>query len=140
MALTLAEATTIATAALEAGRAEAVQALSVVVTDPGGCVRVALRGDAAGLFGLDIALAKAVTALGFNRPSSAMGKVFGGNAAAVAGLTAATGGRFLALAGGVLVFADDVLVGAVGVAGSLPENDERFAVAGVVAGGFVSPG
>ncbi len=140
MALTLAEATTIATAALEAGRAEAVQAVSVVVTDPGGCVRVALRGDAAGLFGLDIALAKAVTALGFNRPSSAMGKVFGANAAAVAGLTAATGGRFLALAGGVLVFADDVLVGAVGVAGSLPENDERFAVAGVVAGGFVSPG
>ena len=103
-------------------------------------MRVALRGDGAGLFGLDIATAKALTALGFNRASSQMAKIFGDNAAATAGLTAATGGRFLPIAGGVLIQdANGHLIGAVGVAGSLPDHDERFALAGIAASGGSAP-
>ena len=141
MALTLADATKIATEALQAGQAEGAATLCVVVTEPGGCLRVAMRSDGAGLFGIDIALAKAVTALGFGRASSHMAKLFGGSPSVVTGLNGATSGRFLPLAGGVLILdADGTLIGATGVAGSLPENDERFALAGIMAAGLSSPG
>lgn len=55
MTLTLETATKIALAALDVGRKENVIALSVVITDPGGHIRVAMRGDGVGIFGIDIA-------------------------------------------------------------------------------------
>jgi uncharacterized protein GlcG (DUF336 family) len=89
MTVTLAQAVTIAQSALEAARRDNIHALSVVVTDPGGVLRVAMRADKAGLFGIDIATAKATTALGFNTSSLKLSKTIGGNPAATAALTAA---------------------------------------------------
>jgi uncharacterized protein GlcG (DUF336 family) len=140
MSLTLAQATQIADAALAAGRAENANALSVVVTDTGGHIRVALRADDVGTFGIDIAHAKASTALGLARSSMQVARIFGANPAAVAGLAAATGGRFLPIGGGVLIRdAAGRLLGAAAVAGSTPENDEKFIVSAIRAAGLVVP-
>jgi uncharacterized protein GlcG (DUF336 family) len=137
MTISLAQANIIASAALEAGRTEGVLGLTAVVTDPGGFIRCAMRGDEAGNFGIDIALAKAQTALGLKMSSAAIASIFAGNAAILAGLAGATGGRFLALGGAILVQdAAGQLLGAVAVAGSSPENDEACAVAGVSAAGL----
>jgi uncharacterized protein GlcG (DUF336 family) len=140
MTLTLSIATQIAQAALAAGAADNVTALSVVVTDAGGHLRVAMRADGVGTFGIDVAHAKAATALGFNRASMQMAKAFGANPGAVAALTAATGGRFLPIGGGVLIHDHSGnLLGAAAVAGSAPENDEKFIVAGIQSAGLVVP-
>ncbi len=140
MTLTLDQANTIALAALAAGKREQVYALSVVVTDPGGALRCAMRADEVGNFGIDIALAKAVTALGFGMSSAQIGTLLGSNPAAVAGIIGATGGRFLPIGGGVLIKdPSGMLLGAVGVAGSSPDNDARFATEAVRAAGLVVP-
>jgi len=141
MTITLAQANTIALAALDAGRSEDIMALTVVVTDAGGCLRSAMRADGVGNFGIEIALAKASTALGFGMSSGAVASMLGGNQGLVTGIAGATGGRFLPLGGGILIRdAAGVLLGAAAVAGSLPENDERFAAAGVRAAGLVVGG
>jgi uncharacterized protein GlcG (DUF336 family) len=140
MTLKLDQAMAIAQGALASGKQEQVHALSVVVTDPGGCVRCAMRADDVGNFGIDIALAKAVTALGFGMSSAQIASVLGANPAAVAGIIGATGGRFLPIGGGVLIRdATGLLLGAVGVAGSTPENDARFAAQGVRDAGLFVP-
>ncbi len=140
MTLSLEVALQIARAALDAGRAENVHALTVVVTDAGGHLRVALRADGVGTFGVDIAHAKAMTALGLGRSSMLVAKSLGANASVVAGLTAATGGRFLPIGGGVLIRdASGALLGAAAAAGSAPENDEKFIASGVRAAGLVVP-
>ena len=136
MKLSLSQANAIALGALAAATNENVVGMSVVVTDPGGHIRTAMRSDDAGNFGLEIALAKATTALGFGRSSSEIAKIFGTNPASVAGLVGATGGRFLPIGGGVLI-RDEAgnVIGAVALAGSLPENDERFATQAALAAG-----
>jgi uncharacterized protein GlcG (DUF336 family) len=140
MSLSLETATKVALAALDAGGREGIGYLTVVVTDPGGTIRVALRADAAGLFGVDIALAKARTALGFNMSSQKIAQILAGNPAGCAGLVGATDGRFLPIGGGIVVQdAEANLVGAVAVAGSSPENDERFATEGARAAGLIVP-
>ena len=72
--------------------------MSVVVTDPSGHFRLAMRSDAQGIFGVDTALGKARTALGFNRPTPHLSKIFT-DPFAVAAITAATGGAFVPLGG-----------------------------------------
>jgi uncharacterized protein GlcG (DUF336 family) len=140
MNLDLNTALKIAQAALEAGRAENILALSAVVTDSGGNIRVALRADSVGMYGVDIAHAKSQTALGFNRTSMQMAKVFGANPGAVAALSGVTGGRFLPLGGGVPIHdAAGNTIGAAAVSGSSPENDERFITMAVRANGLKVP-
>jgi len=137
MTITLDQANAIALGALGAGKRENVHALSVVVTDAGGTLRSAMRADGVGTFGIDIALAKASTALGFGMSSGRIATMLGGNQAAVAGIVGATGGRFLPLGGAVLVLdAAGTVLGAAAVAGSSPENDERFASEGVRTAGL----
>jgi uncharacterized protein GlcG (DUF336 family) len=140
MTLSLATATKIALTALETAAQENVTTISVVVTDVGGAIRVAMRGDNVGPFVIEAALGKAKTAIGFNSRSSRMAQFFGGNPSGTAGLVGVTDGRFLPIAGGVLIHdKDGVLLGAAAVAGSSPENDERFAIAGVTAVDLVVP-
>ena len=140
MPLDLATCLKIAQSALDAGCAENIGALSAVVTDASGAIRVALRADGVGAFGVDIAHGKAQTALGFNRSSMQLSKIFGSNPGAVAALSGVIGGKFLPLGGGVLI-QDSAgnLLGAAAVAGSAPENDERFIVSAVRGQGLVVP-
>ena len=137
MTLTLDQANAIAMGAVTAARRENVGGISVVVTDAGGHIRTAMRMESAGNFGIDIAVAKATTALGLGRSSAEIGKIFASNAASVAGLVGATGGRFLPIGGAVLIRdASGTVLGAAALAGSLPENDERFAKEAVLAAGL----
>lgn len=137
MTLTLDQANAIAIGALTALRQAKVGGMSIVVTDAGGHIRTAMRMESAGNFGIDIALAKATTALGLGRSSADIAKVFAGNPTSVAGLVGATGGRFLPIGGAVLIQdAAGTVLGAAALAGSLPENDERFAKDAVLAAGL----
>ena len=132
--ISLEMATKIAQTAYAEGAARNVVNMSVVITDAGGHVRLAMRADGQGIFGVDIAKAKAVTALGFGRNTSLMGNF---EAAAVAGLSGATGGRFLPIGGGVLVRdTAGTLLGAAAVAGGAPAVDEEIIIAAVEAAGL----
>ena len=135
MMLTLDLARQIAGTAFEQGAAHGVTVMSVVVTDAGGHIRLAMRSDSQGNFGIDTAVGKARTALGFNRTSLHLSKIFT-DPCAVAAITAATGGAFVPLGGGVVVQSDGMTVGAAAVSGGLPDVDEAIIVAAVEAAGF----
>jgi len=133
----LEEAAKIAEAAFAEGRVRGLIDMSVVVTDVGGNIRLAMRADGQGAFGIDIARGKALTALGFNSSSLKLAEYFGQNAAATAGLTAVTGGRFLAIGGGVIVVDDaGQTIGAAAVCGGAPEIDHAVILAGLAAAGL----
>jgi uncharacterized protein GlcG (DUF336 family) len=134
--LTLDAATAIAKAAFDVGRAAGVTAMTVVVTDAGGHIRLALRADGVGTFGVRIALGKCRSALGFGRSTLALGKAFT-DPVKVAALTAVTDGEFLPIGGGVRIkSADGAVIGAAAAAGSSPENDDAFILAGLKAAGL----
>lgn len=135
MSIKLADALKVAHAALEGAEARGVLKVSVVVTDPGGHVRCAMRTDGQGIFGIKTATAKAVSALGFNRPTLALTPLFSDQATAA--ISGATGGDFAPLGGGVVVTdADGVIVGAAALSGGLPDADHEIIVAAVEAQGF----
>lgn len=135
--ITLDVANTLAWAAFAEGEARGLDHMSVVVTDASGAIRVAMRGDGVGTFGIDIAKGKAATALGFNASSLTLGAWFGQNGAATAGLTAVTDGRFLPLGGGVIIQDEQgVTIGAAAVAGGAPETDHATIVAALNAIGL----
>lgn len=131
----LATATQIAQTAFAEGEKHGVTVMSVVITDAGGHIRLAMRSDSQGIFGVDTATGKARTALGFNRTSLHLSKIFT-DPCAVAAITAATGGAFVPLGGGVVVQRDGVTVGAAAVSGGLPDVDEAIIVAAVEAAGL----
>lgn len=126
--ITLALARTIATAAFAEGRRRGIANITVVVADPSGAPRLALRSDAQGGFGVDTARAKARSAIGFNTSTSRLAAIFGGNPAATAGINAAVGGCFLPIAGAVVVTdGDGTLLGAVAISGGNPTADDEIA-------------
>jgi len=135
--ITLAQAKAVVAAALEGAAAKGLAGVSVVVTDPSGAIRAAERSDAAGPFGVDIARAKARTALGFRRSSIKTAAVFGDKPAVVTGLNAAIEWPLLPLGGGVVVVdAEGAIVGGAGLAGGLPEVDHEIITGAVAAAGL----
>jgi uncharacterized protein GlcG (DUF336 family) len=100
-------------------------------------VRLALRADGQGIFGVETATAKATTALGFNRATLALTPLFSDQATAA--LSGATKGRFAPLGGGVVVInAEGEILGAAAVSGGLPEVDHDIIVAALASQGFSS--
>ncbi len=138
MSLTLDTAIAIARTAFEEGKTRGVVNMSVVITDAGGHIRLAMRADGQGNFGIDTAVGKARTALGFNRSSLQLSKTFT-DPCAVAAITAATGGAFVPLGGGVLVVEGERILGAAAVSGGLPAVDEEIIIAAVEAAGLSVP-
>ena len=133
--ISLETACKIAQLAFSEGARRDVVNMSVVITDPGGHIRVAMRADGQGIFGIDTATGKAVTALGFNRSTLKMKEVF--DASATAAITAATGGRFVPLGGGVVIQdGDHNTIGAGGVSGGPPAVDDEIIIAAVEAAGL----
>ncbi|WP_336951585.1 heme-binding protein [Sphingobium aromaticivastans] len=135
--ITWAQAKAIVAAAIEAAAAKGIAGASVVVADPAGAIRAAERTDAAGPFGIDIARAKARTALGFRRSSIKTAAIFGDKPAVVTGLNAAIDGAFLPLGGGVVVVdGAGSIVGAAALAGGMPEADHEVIANAVVRAGL----
>jgi uncharacterized protein GlcG (DUF336 family) len=135
--ITLHQARAIAEAAHREASGRGLAAMSVVVTDVSGAIRIAERTDGAPPFGISIAQAKARTALGFRRSSIKTAAVFQGQPAVTTGLSEATGGQFLPLGGGVVVLGPDGgAIGAAGVAGGMPEIDDAVISAAVASAGL----
>ncbi|QGN55862.1 heme-binding protein [Novosphingobium sp. Gsoil 351] len=137
MSVKLGTAQEIARVAFAEGEKQGLMVMSVVVTDPGGHVRLAMRSDAQGIFGVDTALGKARTALGFNRSSWLLSKTFV-DPCGVASLNGATGGAFLPLGGGVVIQHDGVTVGAAAISGGMPEVDDTLIRQAVEAAGLTA--
>jgi uncharacterized protein GlcG (DUF336 family) len=125
MTIKLAIAQELARIAFAAGEKRGLATMSVVVTDPGGHIRFAARSDAQGIFGVDTALAKARSALGFGRSSLLLSKTFV-DPCGVASLSGATHGAFLPLGGGIVVQQDGVTVGAAAISGGMPDIDDAL--------------
>ena len=135
----LATAISLCNACFAAGRVRQVMEMAVVVTDAGGDVRAAMRSDGQGAFAVDIARAKAQTALGFRKSTLQLAEYFGAAPASTVAIAQATHQRFIPIGGGVVVAdAEGGIVGAVAVAGGLPATDDAVVRAALSATGLLA--
>ncbi|WP_160123009.1 GlcG/HbpS family heme-binding protein [Rhodovarius lipocyclicus] len=135
--LTLAQAETIAAAALAKGHEAGFLPLTVVVLDAGGQIKVVKREDGCSILRPEVALGKAFGAMAMGFGTRELAR----RAQAVPGFTNAlsdlTGGRAVPVPGGVLIRdANNVLLGAVGISGDTSPNDEICCIAGIEAAGL----
>jgi uncharacterized protein GlcG (DUF336 family) len=133
----LSSANTLVRAALAKGRELQLRPLAVVVLDAGGNICVINREDRAGLLRVEIAQAKAWGTLGMGVGGARFTRHAKRDPVFFSALAAISGGRVASSRGGVLVRdAGGEIVGAVGVSGDRPDNDEACAVAGIEAAGL----
>ncbi|WP_023639063.1 GlcG/HbpS family heme-binding protein [Dickeya zeae] len=123
--LDYADAQRIVNASIEAAASLGLAA-SIAVLDPAGHLVLLARMDGASFQTPDVARGKALTSAMMKKPSSII------ETATLARLTLASfdDGR-LPIQGGLPVFSGDQLVGAVGVSGGTPDQDEAIARAGI---------
>src|SRR5207302_6858942 len=130
--LSLNQASDIVDAALSKARELNLRPLTITVLDPGGHPIVVKREDGAGILRPQIAHAKAWGCLGTGHGGAAGARHATRDPAFFAALAAISEGRVASSRGGVLIRdAQGTLLGAIGVSGDRPENDETVAVAGV---------
>lgn len=103
---------------------------SMVVVDEGGYLVAAQRMDGAAFLSPQIALGKAYGCAAFRREGPQL-QAMGENAAFVDSLVAITGGKFVASLGAARIMVGGKQIGAVGVSGAAPEQDQQVAEAGV---------
>lgn len=137
--LTLAIAEAVAEEVLKAARAAGGAPLAVAVLDEGGHLKLLKREDGTAPLRPDIAIGKAWGAVAMQVPSRTIAHVSNQNPQFVAALTTLSGGRILPNAGGVLIRNEaGELLGAAGVSGDTPDNDEAFAIQGIKTAGLQS--
>ena len=129
--LPLAQAGQIADGALAKARELGYKPMTVAVVDAGGYLLVLKREDGSGNLRPDIALAKAWGPVGMGIGGRAMAKRASDSPQFWAALSSISGGRLAPVAGGVLVLHEGQVIGAVGMSGDVPDNDEACAIAGV---------
>jgi uncharacterized protein GlcG (DUF336 family) len=135
--ITLAQAEVIVNDALTHARNHQFKPLTVAVLDAGGHLVVLKREDNSGILRPQIALGKAWGTLGMGTGSRELAKRAETHPSFMAALSDASGGRVIPVPGGVLVRdAQGNVIGAVGVSGDQPQNDEACAVAGIIAAGL----
>jgi uncharacterized protein GlcG (DUF336 family) len=105
--------------------------VSIVVVNGEGNVLLLARMDSAGFLTPDVSLGKAVAAPAFRRSSAAVQKSAENRQSFFAGISTLAHGRFLAGMGGLPVLKDQQILGAVGVSGAKPEEDQAIAQAGI---------
>lgn len=111
-------------AALDAARGEGL-AMTVAVVDEGGYPIALQRLDGAGLMTAKVAMEKARTAALMRAPSGRLAE----RLAAEPALLRLT--DYLPMAGGLPAVIEDQCVGAIGVSGGTPAQDERIGAAGL---------
>jgi uncharacterized protein GlcG (DUF336 family) len=137
--LSLTQASELVDAALARARELGLRPLTITVLDPGGHPQVVKREDGAGILRPQIAHAKAWGCLGTGSGGAAGARHATRDPAFFSALAAISDGRVASSPGGVLVRdKDGELLGAVGVSGERPENDEIVAVFGVESVGLVA--
>jgi uncharacterized protein GlcG (DUF336 family) len=136
--ISLAQAQTIVSAALERAAEKGYKPLTVAVLDPGGALVALGRQDGSGFLRPDVATAKAYGVLGLGMTNRAIAARAADSAEFFTSVAAMAGGKVFSVPGGVFVRdAGGGLLGAVGVSGDLSANDEDAALAGIAAAGLV---
>jgi uncharacterized protein GlcG (DUF336 family) len=103
---------------------------SIVVLDAGGHLIAAQRMDGAAFLSPQIAQGKAYGCAAFRREGPEL-QAMGQNVGFVTALVEITGAKFVASLGAARVMEGGQLVGAVGVSGAAPEQDQQVAEAAV---------
>ncbi|MDE3074436.1 MAG: heme-binding protein [Chloroflexota bacterium] len=134
--LTLADASTIADAALARARELGLPPLCVAVLDGGGHVKALKREDGASMFRVDIATGKAWGAIAMGGSSRELGERYKDRPGFLGAITNLAGGRIVPVAGGVLIRKSGEIAGAVGISGATSDEDEACALAGIQAAGL----
>ncbi len=137
--ITLAKSKRIINAALKAARAADMKPFTVAVLDDGGRIKALEREDGCSFGRVEIAHGKAHGALAMGLGSRALMNRAQKEAFFVNAAGASLGGALIPLSGGVLIRdKKGAIIGAVGVTGDTPDNDEEIAVAGIEAAGFTA--
>jgi uncharacterized protein GlcG (DUF336 family) len=111
--------------------------MTVAVLDAAGQLVALAREDESSLLRGRIARAKACGALNMGVGSRSLAAQAAAHSAFINSAVALADGDFVPAAGGVLVRDDDNnVIGAVGVSGSLPDDDEACAIHGIAAAGL----
>ncbi|WP_432258376.1 GlcG/HbpS family heme-binding protein [Cupriavidus sp. TMH.W2] len=131
-ALTISQASAIIDAALHKAHQEKFQPLTVAVLDAGGHLLALKREDGSSILRPQIAHAKAWGVLGMGHGGRGLAERALAAPAFFSALTDISGGRIVPVAGGVLI--RDAIgnnVGAIGISGDHPDNDELCAIHGI---------
>jgi uncharacterized protein GlcG (DUF336 family) len=137
--LTLESAARIVDGALEHAKTLKLKPLTVAVLDAGGHLVAFKRQDRSGILRPDIAQGKAWGALGMGMGGRALAERAQQAPAFFVALASASGGRVIPVPGGVLIkSAADEIIGAVGISGDHPENDEACAVHAIEQAGLLA--
>jgi len=135
--LTLVQANTIVTAAIERARELDYRPLTVVVLDDGGNLKAMQREDGASMFRYDVAVGKAYAAVGMGASSRYLAERARDNPNFFITLAATANGKFLPQPGGVLIRdADGNVLGAAGASGAAGTEDEAAVAHGIRAAGL----
>jgi uncharacterized protein GlcG (DUF336 family) len=136
--LTLEAASRIVDGALNRAVELGLKPMTVAVLDSGGHLVALKRQDRSGILRPDIALGKAWGVLGMGVGGRVLAQRAAHAPAFYAALVGASQGRVIPVAGGVLILdANKEILGAVGVSGDLPDNDESCAIHGIELAGLV---
>lgn len=134
--LTLDQAQTILSGALAESRRLGLEPMTISVLDASGTLKAMAREDGSGLVRPDIAFSKAWGAVGMGLPSRELNRRSEIMPTFFNALYSVSQGRVVPMPGGVLILQAEVVVGAVGVSGDTPDNDELVAIAGIRLAGF----
>jgi uncharacterized protein GlcG (DUF336 family) len=138
-AVSLAQASALADAALTRGDERGLAPLTIAVLDPGGHLVVLKRQDGSGILRAEIAVAKAWGVLGMGLPARELAARARDAPQFFAALTTLSGGRMMPVAGGVPLLDDSgSLVGSAGASGDTSGNDEACVIHGARAAGLVA--
>ncbi|MES2184608.1 MAG: heme-binding protein [Pseudomonadota bacterium] len=138
-AITLQHATQMVDLGLRRAHELGLKPLTIAVLDAGGHLVAFKREDRSGILRPDIACAKAWGALGMGLGSRALAHRAEKAPAFFTALSGVSQGRVVPVPGGVLVrSADGDVLGAVGISGDMPDNDEACAVYGIEGAGLVA--
>lgn len=130
MSVTLADAGRIVEGAVAKAKEIGIKVSVVVVNEEGNIISLS-RMDGAGFLTPDIALGKAVASAAFKRSSADIQASADGKPAFYAGISTMANGRFLAGMGALPILKDKQVLGAVGVSGGKPEQDQEVAKKGI---------
>jgi uncharacterized protein GlcG (DUF336 family) len=137
--LTLEKANQIINAAITKAHTLKMSPLTVVVLDAAGHLKALQREDGATVIRQQIATAKAWGAVNMGISSRSLASVAEQRPDFMNALIELADGKIMPVPGGVLIRDNNNnIIGSVGISGDMSEQDERCAIAGIEAAGFVA--
>ena len=137
--LTLDKANLIIQTAINKARELNMAPLTVVVLDAAGHLKAMQREDGASMIRQQIATAKAWGAVNMGVSSRSLAGVAVQRPDFMKALIGLADGKVMPVPGGVLIRDEEnSLIGAIGISGDVSDQDERCAIAGIEAAGFIA--